>query len=206
MLAMKQGNRIHKALEKELHETVRLTQITSHEDIWGLKFLNILFGLHELQLRGMTVCPMILQTHLKREFPVFGFVEDHLVVGIVDQIAYHEDEPTGPLPMDAFITIIKKRSLVISDVKTRVNASLPNSRQSRPAELQLSLYHQLISDMINGDVDVGRVYPGLSLNGDTPFTDGFLAEAAQSYSTAGVIAFDTLLENNTLNVNLSKLH
>jgi hypothetical protein len=142
---------------------------------------------------------------LKREFPVFGFVEDHLVIGIIDQIAYREDEPSGPLPMDAFITIIKKRNLVISDVKTRVNASLPNSRQSRPAELQLSLYHQLISDMVNGAVDVGRVYTGLSLDGDTPFTDGFLAEAAQSYSTAGVIAFDTLLENNSLNVSLPKL-
>ena len=54
-LAMKQGHKIHKALEKELHETVILTQTTSPEDVWGLKFLNILFGLHELQLHGMTV-------------------------------------------------------------------------------------------------------------------------------------------------------
>jgi hypothetical protein len=52
---MKAGDKIHKALEKELHDIVPLTQVTSHEDIWGLKFLNILFGLHELQVHGMTV-------------------------------------------------------------------------------------------------------------------------------------------------------
>jgi hypothetical protein len=52
---MRQGQKIHKALEMELHETVTLTQITSHDDMWGLRFLNILFGLHELQSHGMTV-------------------------------------------------------------------------------------------------------------------------------------------------------
>jgi hypothetical protein len=66
MLAMKQGHKIHKALEKELHETVILTQTTSPEDIWGLKFLNILFGLHELQLHGMTVCPDISELIVAR--------------------------------------------------------------------------------------------------------------------------------------------
>ena len=53
--AMRQGHNIHKKLERELHETVRVTHITTAEELWALKFLNILFGLRELELHGMTV-------------------------------------------------------------------------------------------------------------------------------------------------------
>lgn len=51
------GQIIHKELENELHQTVTFTQITLPEEIWALRFLNILFGLRELQLHGMTVDP-----------------------------------------------------------------------------------------------------------------------------------------------------
>ena len=131
---------------------------------------------------------------------MFGFVRNHLVVGIIDQIAYEEEQPSGEQPMDAFVTVTRKRELVLSDVKTRVNLSLPSARQTRAAEIQLSLYHIMLSAMIDGTVDTEQLYTGLSLDADTPFTDGFLAEAGQSYSVAGVIAFDDLVENNTLNV------
>lgn len=59
IIAMKQGCRIHKELENELHETVAFTQITTAEEVWALRYLNILFGLRELQLHGMTVHPLI---------------------------------------------------------------------------------------------------------------------------------------------------
>jgi Exonuclease V - a 5' deoxyribonuclease len=54
---MRQGEIIHKELENELHETVPFTQITTNEEIWALRYLNILFGLRELELYGMTVHP-----------------------------------------------------------------------------------------------------------------------------------------------------
>ena len=57
MKAMRQGHKIHQELEKELHETVQFAQITTAEETWGLRFLNVLFGLRELQSRGMTVYP-----------------------------------------------------------------------------------------------------------------------------------------------------
>jgi hypothetical protein len=58
--AMRQGHKIHQALENELHETIQFAQITTAEETWGLRFLNILFGLRELQSRGMTVSSYLL--------------------------------------------------------------------------------------------------------------------------------------------------
>ena len=55
---MKQGHKIHKELENELHATVAMTQISTAEEIWALRFLNILFSLQELQFHGMTVLTM----------------------------------------------------------------------------------------------------------------------------------------------------
>ena len=52
---MRQGHKIHKELENELHETIQFSQITTAEETWALRFLNILFGLRELGSRGMTV-------------------------------------------------------------------------------------------------------------------------------------------------------
>jgi Exonuclease V - a 5' deoxyribonuclease len=57
-IAMRQGNKIHKELENELHETIEITQIMTAEETLALRFLNILFGLRELKSRGMTV-PLI---------------------------------------------------------------------------------------------------------------------------------------------------
>ena len=66
---MRQGNKIHKELENELHETVTMTQIPTAEEIWALRFLNILFGLQELQLHGMTVLVALGETHSRENSP-----------------------------------------------------------------------------------------------------------------------------------------
>jgi len=107
--------------------------------------------------------------------------------------------------MDAFVKGIRKNKLIISDVKTRVNLSLPKVRDSRASEMQLSIYHQLFLNMIDDIVNMSRVYSELRLNSEGLFSDGFLAEAGMSYSDAGVLTFDTLLENNNLNVPLHSM-
>jgi Exonuclease V - a 5' deoxyribonuclease len=104
--------------------------------------------------------------------------------------------------MDAFVTMTRKNPLIISDVKTRVSPSLPKVRNSRASEMQLSLYHQLLSNMIDGVVEMSRVHSEMTLDAERCFSDGFLAEAGMSYSDAGVATFDILLENNNLNVLL----
>ena len=102
--------------------------------------------------------------------------------------------------MDAFVNIMRPTKVRISDVKTRVNSSLPRSR--RTAEMQLSLYHQLLANMIDGKVDFNMVCSALDLDPDNFFSDGFLVEVGASYSDAGILPFEALLENNTLNVCL----
>ena len=103
--------------------------------------------------------------------------------------------------MDAFVTLKPKTSKIfISDLKTRATSSMPRLINSRGTEMQLSLYHQLLSSMIHGTVDISRLCGGLQLNADAVFSDGFLAEAGQSFSEAGIISFDVMLANNTLRV------
>jgi hypothetical protein len=58
---MEQGHKIHKELQNELHETIEFTQITTPEDVLALRFLNILFGINELQLHDMTVSVLRLR-------------------------------------------------------------------------------------------------------------------------------------------------
>lgn len=96
----------------------------------------------------------------------------------------------------------RKNELIISDVKTRVSPSLPKVRNSRAPEMQLSLYYQLLSNMIDGVVDMTRIHSEMTLDAEKCFSDGFLVEAGMSYSDAGVVTFDMLLENNNLNVLL----
>jgi len=102
--------------------------------------------------------------------------------------------------MDAFVTVTKKKKIAISDVKTRVNLSFPKERDSRGYEMQLGLYYQLLLNMIDGVVDMTKVYGVLGLDSDCVFSDGFLAEAGMSYADAGVLTFDLLLEHKTLSV------
>lgn len=104
--------------------------------------------------------------------------------------------------MDAFVTMTRKNKLIISDVKTRVRSLLPTLRNSRASEMQLSLYYQLLSNMIDGVTDMGRVYSEMSLDAERCFSDGFLAEARMLCSDAGVLTSDTLLKKNNLNVFL----
>jgi hypothetical protein len=68
-IAMRQGHKIHKELENELHETFTMTQITTAEEMWALRFLNIHFGLQELRLHGMTVLLALGETHSRESSP-----------------------------------------------------------------------------------------------------------------------------------------
>jgi hypothetical protein len=104
--------------------------------------------------------------------------------------------------MDMFVSVMRKKKIILSDVKTRVTSSLPKARHLRGPEMQLSLYHQLVSGMIDGKVDIRRLYSSLALDAEGLFSDGFLAEAGMSYSAAGVMSIDTFLGNNNLDVSL----
>ncbi|KIV94905.1 hypothetical protein PV10_02626 [Exophiala mesophila] len=79
--AMKQGSKVHKVLEEEVHVTVPVT-ITKKEDSWGLRIWNIIQGLRTLRETGKT-----------REFEVWGTVGGELVNGIIDELSYNCPDP-----------------------------------------------------------------------------------------------------------------
>lgn len=78
---MKQGTKVHKVLEEEVHVTVPVT-ITKKEDSWGLKLWNIIHGLKTLRETGRT-----------REFEVWGTVGGELVNGVIDELSYDCPDP-----------------------------------------------------------------------------------------------------------------
>ncbi|XP_053432239.1 exonuclease V [Nycticebus coucang] len=70
------GASIRLARELELHDLVTIP-ITTKEDTWAIRFLNILSMIPTLQSEGCV-----------REFPVFGEVEGLLLVGVIDELHY----------------------------------------------------------------------------------------------------------------------
>ncbi|EIW59588.1 uncharacterized protein TRAVEDRAFT_71603 [Trametes versicolor FP-101664 SS1] len=70
------GKSVHKVLEREVQPDVVAVQVTTPEERWGLRLVNMLSSLHTLMTHGYC-----------REMPVFGVVQDQVVTGIIDEIA-----------------------------------------------------------------------------------------------------------------------
>ncbi|EME42114.1 hypothetical protein DOTSEDRAFT_73024 [Dothistroma septosporum NZE10] len=74
--AMKQGSKIHKEKEREVHTEVPVETATK-EDQFGLQLWNIIQGLRTLQATGLT-----------RELEVLGIVQGEVIVGIIDELSF----------------------------------------------------------------------------------------------------------------------
>lgn len=74
--AMKQGSKIHKQMEEQVHTEVPVETRTK-EDRLGLRMWNIIQGLRTLRATGLT-----------RELEVFGILDGEVVIGIIDEISY----------------------------------------------------------------------------------------------------------------------
>ncbi|KAF2773595.1 hypothetical protein EJ03DRAFT_333273 [Teratosphaeria nubilosa] len=72
--AMKQGSKVHKKLEEQVHKEVPV-DVQTKEDRFALRIWNIIQGLRTLRRTGMT-----------RELEVWGMIDGEVVNGIVDQI------------------------------------------------------------------------------------------------------------------------
>jgi exonuclease V len=78
---MKQGTKVHKVLEDEVHRTVPVT-IKKKEDSWGLRLWNIIQGLRTLRDTGRT-----------RELEIWGSIGGEVVNGIIDEVSYECPDP-----------------------------------------------------------------------------------------------------------------
>ncbi|GME40437.1 Defects-in-morphology protein 1-like mitochondrial [Neofusicoccum parvum] len=194
--AMKQGSKIHKQLEDQVHKTVEVL-VQSREDAWGLKIWNVIQGLRTLRNTGHT-----------RELEVWGVIDGQVINGIIDELSYTcPDEGLEELAMARIngskaqhanqtsisqffkaqgATELEPKSGVgephpqkkvwITDVKTRGSKTLPQGSSMRPTVMQLMIYRRLLTDLATNQVDAETVFKRYRLNSDDSFTDAFVAE------------------------------
>lgn len=112
--AMAAGTAVHAVLEAEITKAVHV-EVTTVEDAWAVRLMDMLSGLHQLQWEGMT-----------RELYIWGNVQGQWLRGIIDQLELDESG----------------RIRVVEN-KTRRRPSLPLLAQQQTAKLQVMTYKHL---------------------------------------------------------------
>ena len=198
--AMMQGSAVHKTLEGQVHETVKV-DIETKEDAWGLRIWNIIQGLKTLRETGMT-----------REFEVWGIVDGLVINGVIDELSYicpdrdleeevtartaHEkvDKNVAPADQSKITSFLKSPSgqqgvlkslrsmrkktdkIYLTDVKTRGVKSVPKGASFRPTLMQLMLYHLMLSDLATNKINADVLFNRYELNQTANFSDSFVAQ------------------------------
>ncbi|XP_038189705.1 exonuclease V [Arvicola amphibius] len=168
------GASIHLAKELELHDLVTVP-ITTKEDAWAVKFLNILSMVPTLQSEGRI-----------REFPVFGEVEGVFLVGVIDELHY-----------------TAKGELELTELKTRRRPVLPLPAQKKKDCFQVSLYKYIFDAMVQGKVIPASLIRHTKLCLDTPLGPSVLRHARQGGFS--VKSLSDLMELVFLSLTLSDL-
>lgn len=183
--AMKQGSKVHKALEDEVHTTVRIEVLTK-EDAFALRLWNLVQGLRTLRETGLT-----------RELEVWGIVDGNVVNGVIDSVSHDnpnkdlEDELSSQESQvhrqqlkvtDYFLSPQKKSAgsrhpkAYLSDVKTRGSSAPVSEVSLRPAKIQLFLYHQFLGEMAAERLDFSLLFRRYGLDADDTLSDSFMAQ------------------------------
>ncbi|KAF2835030.1 hypothetical protein M501DRAFT_1026961 [Patellaria atrata CBS 101060] len=183
--AMKQGSRIHKVLEEQIHIAVPV-DVQTKEDAWGLKFWNVIQGLRTLRATGIT-----------RELEIWGLVDGEVINGVIDELSFDgpedfkEEKPLLPdgyqMSLEDWAKFQKpppkstrnsqgERQLYISDVKTRRSLTLPNGSSLRPTIMQLMLYRKLFEDIALGRLNPSSIFARYNLDPEANFSDEFIAQ------------------------------
>ncbi|RXK39737.1 hypothetical protein M231_02930 [Tremella mesenterica] len=194
---LRRGEKIHKRLEREIHPEEIAVTTTTREDVWGLRFLNMLSGIQALITLGKC-----------RELPVVGFVDDVLVMGVIDELTRQpiEDDKvhkmtTRQTSLNAYFSLSKPdreykektHKVFISDSKTRASGSLPRQSDTLAGRLQVMLYKELFDGLITSKAPLAidnssplpsrsgfmwsRVWEYLDLEPKSLFSDVFLSES-----------------------------
>ncbi|KAI5947239.1 Zinc finger protein 684 [Manis javanica] len=168
------GSSIHLARELEVHDLVTIP-ITTKEDAWAVKFLNILSMIPTLQAEGLI-----------REFPVFGEVEGVLLVGVIDELHY-----------------TTKGELELAELKTRRRPVLPLEAQKKKDCFQVSLYKYIFDAMVQGKVTTASLIHHAKLCPEKPLGPSVLRHAQQGGFS--VKSLGDLMELVFLSLTLSDL-
>ncbi|WWD17635.1 hypothetical protein CI109_102076 [Kwoniella shandongensis] len=155
---LRRGETIHKRLEREIHPQEVVVTATTREDVWGLRFLNMLSAVEALLTLGKC-----------REMPVVGFVNGIMVMGIIDEITRQPLSTTTPpkpetrssrqTALTSFFSPTKARpeapirrerthKLFISDSKTRASGTLPRDEDTLAGKLQVMMYKEMLDAIL----------------------------------------------------------
>lgn len=205
---MKQGSRVHKELEEQVHTIVKV-DIKTKEDGWGLRIWNVIQGLRTLRDTGLT-----------RELEVWGIVDGLVVNGIIDELSFvcpdkdleeslekptkdkpPPDQPTiseflkaaGSFTLESMRNKRRQESnkVYLCDIKTRSVRSLPAEVAFRPTKMQLMLYHNLLSALARNIVDFSILTERYRLDPSKVFSDSFIAEVGSLNDGTFYDAFST---------------
>lgn len=191
--AMKQGIAVHQVLEDQIYTTVKV-DIKTKEDAFGLRIWNVIQGLRTLQTTGQT-----------RELEVWGTIDGQFVNGVIDDISFTDpftdqvdemqnDELLATDNPPNYQTTIsdyfqssgisstrqsnQSPKAYLCDVKTRSGRTLPRGAAFLPTKMQLMLYHRLLANLANNQVDFSLLAHRYNLQPDTPFSDYFITKVS----------------------------
>lgn len=135
------GLDIHMARQLEVQDVVTVDTETREDNI-AVLFLNLL----------QSVRSLLCGEPIAREVPVFGraFGGDIFVNGVVDELRCDRDT----LQVD------------IVELKTIRSTRLPSTPVRRSHRLQVMLYHHLLSNLVQGKVDVNDIEKGFRVTLD----------------------------------------
>lgn len=227
---MRQGSKIHKQLEEQVHDTVPV-EIATREDAFALRMFNTIQGLRTLKTTGLT-----------REFEVWGVVDGEVVNGTIDELTTTCPDPVlearlgaedqgrrsgskppsaGQLTLQQFLkgvdtaipsleTSRPAPKVYIADVKTKQTKKLPyGSKSLRPVHMQLQLYHKLLSNLAAGLVSKTTIFNRFRLDANATFGDAFIAQIGGldllNHSPDGSLQLEDTINEITTHNTLSKL-
>ncbi|TRY91796.1 hypothetical protein DNTS_028513 [Danionella cerebrum] len=142
------GMQIHLARELQIKDIVPVST-SSLEDIEAIKLLNM-----------FNMIPLLETGELVREFPVFGVQEGVFIMGVIDELMYSQ-----------------KGELVLNELKTRKQNSMPHSAQDKTNCFQVALYKLLFDSMVHGEVKKDHIFRHLRLYPDQVLGEGVQAHA-----------------------------
>ncbi|KAH9891706.1 exonuclease V [Cubamyces lactineus] len=120
------GKSVHKVLEREMQPEQVAVEITTQEERWALRLINMLAGLQTLAELGYC-----------REMPVFGIVHGQVVTGIIDEIARRpvtKDESIERQASQVGTSSPNKRAAPHSTPSTPSKSSAKRSKHDPPSD------------------------------------------------------------------------
>ncbi|KAH7115150.1 exonuclease V a 5' deoxyribonuclease-domain-containing protein [Dendryphion nanum] len=195
--AMKQGSKVHKVLEEQVHKIVPIL-VESKEDRFGLRIWNTIQGLRTLRETGMT-----------RELEIWGIVDGEVVNGVIDEVSYtcpdsgygealeqSKAPKIGGTRSPGQSSILQSfanddigvggwvsadtstRTTYIADVKTRGVKAVPVGASLKPTWMQLMVYRKLLKGLALNTVDAETVFARYGVLPLEPFTEQFICGAS----------------------------